>query len=82
MSGNKSHAIVGTPYRPTPWEIAHELWYWDDHSDTPDIPLPLEWDLVHKDDPKNDTKVCNPDTFFPPLSKFSYLSTPPRISIC
>ena len=50
---NLSQALVGVPYKPSPWEIAHELYYWDDPSEKPDIPLPKEWYLVHKDDEKN-----------------------------
>ena len=39
----------GVPSWLSPWEVAHEFWYWcDAKADAkPDIPVPKDWALEH-----------------------------------
>ena len=50
MGPAKSLAQQGHAYQPTPWDVAHELWYWSDFAEEADVPLPEDFILYRKFD--------------------------------
>ena len=47
MGPSKSLAQQGNAYQPTPWDLAHELWYWSEfeEEEKADVPLPRDFIL-------------------------------------
>ena len=43
----------GASYAHAPWDVAKELWYWRNHEEKVDIPIPDEFAIYHKEDPIN-----------------------------
>ena len=50
---NRDLVSSGNAFTPEPWDLAHELWYWHDHEDKIDIPLPKDCTLLNKHDRLN-----------------------------
>ena len=61
MVSHSDAAKAGVPFLPPVWEVAQECYGWWYPTDpVPDLPIPKDWELQHRDLPENP-----PDVNFP-----------------
>ena len=48
MAAYRDLVEAGANHRPTPWKVAKTIFYWHDLEETPDIPIPNDWELLRK----------------------------------
>ena len=53
MGVNQELAGQGVAFRPTPWGLAKQFYYWEQHGMPLDLPLPEGWRIAHKDEDDN-----------------------------